>query len=105
MDRRGFFKTGAALGLVGAGGTLVLPDIALAGVGRRTEDGDIRLSSNENPLGVSDAARAAILESISLANRYPAAQRQELIETLAAYLDLSPENIVTLAEFIAASRP
>ena len=34
-------------------------------------DGSLRLNANENPMGLSKAAREAVIKAISLANRYP----------------------------------
>ena len=69
VDRRGFVTSGLAAGLAGftgAGGALgTLLDRAPGFTpGRRDANGNIRLSSNENPLGVSPAAREAIIEAI-----------------------------------------
>ncbi len=86
-----------AAGLAGvAGGGLSLSAILERtpgfGQGKRLANGDIRLSSNENPLGVSPAAREAIIEAIVDSNRY-GGRRQEVIQALAGYLDVKPENI------------
>ena len=97
MDRRGFVTSGMAAGLAGvtgAGGTLgaLLDRSPLFRVGKRDNDGNIRLSSNENPLGPFPAAREAIIEAIPESNRY-GGRRRELIDALATYLDVKPENI------------
>ena len=93
MDRRGFVTSGMAAGLAGftaSGG--VLGALLDQTPGKRLANGDIRLSSNENPLGVSPAAREAIIEAIVESNRY-GGRRQELIAALANYLSVKPENI------------
>jgi histidinol-phosphate aminotransferase len=50
---------------------------------RRQEGNPIRLSSNENPLGIPPVARDAILGGLAEANRYPGASRQSVIRALA----------------------
>jgi len=55
-------------------------------------DDTIRLSSNENPLGVSPAAREAIIGAIVDANRY-GGRRQELLDALATHLGVETENL------------
>jgi len=97
MDRRGFVSSGMAAGLAGLTGTgatlgALLDRAPGFGPGKTLANGDIRLSSNENPLGVSPAAREAIIEAIVDSNRY-GGRRQEVLETLARYLDVKTENI------------
>jgi len=97
VDRRGFVTSGLAAGLAGftgAGGALgTLLDRAPGfGPGKTDANGNIRLSSNENPLGVSPAAREAIIEAIGESNRY-GGRRGEVIETLSTYLGVKPENL------------
>lgn len=97
MDRRGFVTSGMAAGLAGftgAGGALgaLLENTPGFGPGKTMANGDIRLSSNENPLGVSPAAREAIIEAIVDSNRY-GGRRQEVIQELAGYLGVKTENI------------
>ncbi len=97
MDRRGFVTSGMAAGLAGvtgAGGALgaLLENTPGFGPGKTDANGNIRLSSNENPLGISPAAREAIIEVLPESNRY-GGRRQEVIQALADYLDVKPENI------------
>jgi len=97
VDRRGFVTSGLAAGLAGftgAGGALgTLLDRAPGfAPGRRDANGNIRLSSNENPLGVSPAARDAIIEAIVESNRY-GGRRGEVLEALANYLGVKTENL------------
>ncbi|MBI3983004.1 MAG: aminotransferase class I/II-fold pyridoxal phosphate-dependent enzyme [Gemmatimonadetes bacterium] len=97
MRRRAFMKAGFA-GAVGVGlaplnspadeiSTLFSPRA-------RRADGPIRLSSNENPLGLSAAARSAIIEALGDANRYPGTPRGPVIEALAAKHGVTPNHIV-----------
>lgn len=97
MDRRGFVTSGMAAGLAGisgAGGSLgaLLERTPGWGPGKTDENGVVRLSSNENPLGVSPAAREAIIEAIVDSNRY-GGKRREVMEEIARYLGVQPDNI------------
>ena len=96
MDRRGFVTSGMAAGLAGISGAGTLGALLERtpgwGPGKTDENGVIRLSSNENPLGVSPAAREAIIEAIVESNRY-GGKRREVTEELARYLGVQPENI------------
>ncbi|MEN2787763.1 histidinol-phosphate transaminase [Sphingomonas qilianensis] len=61
-----------------------------------TDDGRkvAKLSSNENPLGTSPAARAAFAGASNSLERYPDAGASELRETLAARHGLDPARII-----------
>ncbi|MGN6375125.1 MAG: histidinol-phosphate transaminase [Sphingomonas sp.] len=61
-----------------------------------TDDGRkvAKLSSNENPLGTSDRARAAFATASRELDRYPDASAAELRETIAAKYDLDPARII-----------
>ena len=54
----------------------------------------IKLSSNENPLGVPPLAKAKIIEMAGEACLYPDAEARELRGSLAQYVNMRPENIV-----------
>ena len=100
MDRRGFVSSGLAAGIVGASTAGVsfnalLQRVPGLGVGKTLPNGDVRLSSNENPLGISPAAREALIEAIVDANRYPGGYRDPLLEELARYLSVD-QNTLTL---------
>ncbi len=91
MNRRGFINAGISAGTAG----LLSPLL----VGRGWEDAraaslpfppdssgkTIRLSSNENALGVAPSARKAILDGIQEANRYPFSFADELRKQLAKH--------------------
>ncbi len=65
--------------------------------GRATTDSGkmaIKLSSNENPLGTSPAARAAFASAADRLERYPDASGTELRDALAAKWDLDPARII-----------
>ncbi len=94
MRRRDFIKTGTVAG-TGALGVSANPLSAMmAGPGRRTTNGAVRLNSNENPLGISPAAKDAVIEAITLANRYPAEQNAALVKKLAAAHEVGEDQIV-----------
>ena len=98
MRRRDFIRTGTLSGLVagtGALGVAANPVSALmAASGKRTSDGAVRLNSNENPLGISPAARDAVVEAIAIANRYPSDQQAELVAKLAGAHEVAENQIV-----------
>ena len=98
MRRRDFIRTGTLTGLLagtGAIGGAANPLAAMVGgSGRITADGRVRLSSNENPLGISPAAKDALVEAIVLANRYPADQHRALVARLAAAHEVGEGQIV-----------
>jgi histidinol-phosphate aminotransferase len=83
MKRRSFLRNGVlALGAPALAGrervldfTGLLPSPAQEGV--------IRLSSNENALGIPPVAREAILQGLGGVNRYPGSARRALTEALA----------------------
>lgn len=99
MNRRSFIG-----GLAwGAGAAGVLPR-APRGLGaalpavlaprRRDAGGVLRLNANENPLGIAESARRAIVDGLGEANRYPFEPRRQLIDALAALHGLSAEHVV-----------
>ncbi len=61
-----------------------------------TEDGRTvaKLSSNENPLGTSDAARAAFAAAAGSLDRYPDASALRLREAIAAKHGLDPDRVI-----------
>ncbi|MCK8457791.1 histidinol-phosphate transaminase [Sphingomonas faeni] len=61
-----------------------------------TDDGRtvIKLSSNENPLGTSPAAKAAFDDADRTLERYPDAGATALREALAAHYDLDPARVI-----------
>lgn len=61
------------------------------------KDSPIKLSSNENPYGPSEKAKAAILDTLSLGNRYPNALRSKLKEQLALHENLTTDHILLAA--------
>ena len=99
MDRRGFVTTGLAAGLAGfagAGGavTVGLERSGLFRIGKTLADGTVRLSSNENPLGLSPAARQAVIDNLVNANRYPGDWSRPLVEALAESVGVRTDNLI-----------
>lgn len=98
MDRRGFVTSGMAAGLAGLGGggsalgALLRPSAWRPG--KTLDDGTVRLSSNENPLGLAPAAREAVVASLVNANRYPFSFSGPLYDALTAHLGVARENVV-----------
>jgi len=98
MRRRDFIKAGTISGLVaGTGGLSASSDplsALVAAPGRRASNDRVRLNSNENPLGISPAARDAVVEAITVANRYPSDQQAVLVSQLAAAHEVTENQIV-----------
>jgi histidinol-phosphate aminotransferase len=61
---------------------------------RQQPSGVIKLSSNENPLGPSPRALAAILAAAAQVHRYPDAGSLALRQALAARFGVSPEMVI-----------
>ena len=57
-------------------------------------DSVVKLASNENPLGTSDAARAAFARHTHDLERYPDASAADLREAIAAAHGLDPARII-----------
>jgi histidinol-phosphate aminotransferase len=94
MRRRTFFRSGfLALGApvfisTRASGALFIP------TGKTQADGTIRLSSNENALGMPPVSREAIIQGIGEANRYPSTSRRDLTEAVARKHGIPTDGIV-----------
>ncbi len=98
MERRRFLRTSLALGA--GSGLLTLPSCAPApapraapAAPRRGPNGPVRLNSNENPLGLSPAARQAVLQDLGEANRYPRQARTDLTQAIAARHGVGPDHV------------
>ncbi len=98
MQRRRFVQTSLAAAALGLAGRTVrgIPLPAAGPPSPRPASGPrlIRLSANENPLGLSPKARGAIVEALSEANRYPGEWRTQLVAALAAKHQVKPEQVV-----------
>jgi histidinol-phosphate aminotransferase len=102
MERRDFLRIGAAaaggaafLPLAGRRGAMGWPGVreALA-VEARPASGPVRLASNENPLGVPESAREAIVRAFGEAHHYPGAAMQALRRALADHHGIEPSGIL-----------
>lgn len=94
MERRQFLRTGVAASLVGAGLPRTVDAVIRPRRGSGTPGDPIKLSSNENPLGLSPWAEKAIIEGLADANRYPGATRNKVLEALAQHHGVGVENLV-----------
>jgi histidinol-phosphate aminotransferase len=86
MERRTFLQA-SALGLLA-------PVTSLRSTPRRRPGDPLRLNANENPLGLSPAARQAVLDGLPDANRYPFALHRELVEVVARHHGVEPDMVV-----------
>lgn len=71
MKRRSFLRASFAAAAAPGAITLTRDPATWLRERRMPQDGVIRLSSNENPLGISESAAAAIRDGLGEANRYP----------------------------------
>ena len=98
MRRREFIRAGTLSGIAAGTGALSASADPLAALvaapGGRISSGAVRLNSNENPLGISPAAKDAVIEAITVANRYPSDQQAALVAKLAAAHEVSENQIV-----------
>ncbi len=94
MERRAFMHSGLALGVAGVAGITPSRLPAYSSCRSRVADGPIKLSSNENALGLCPDARQAVVDGIEHANRYPRASRRAVIEALAAKHGVSTDCIL-----------
>ncbi|MBE0593644.1 MAG: aminotransferase class I/II-fold pyridoxal phosphate-dependent enzyme [Gemmatimonadales bacterium] len=92
MERRAFLRAGMSVSLLGLSGTRTAHARPPRAITAQTAS-SIRLSSNENPLGIAPAARDAIIRGLDEANRYPRL-RAELHEVLAGKLGVTTRNVV-----------
>ncbi len=95
MKRRAFLRAG----FVAAGAPAVMPltgslDTLLSGQPHRSQSAVLKLSSNENPLGVPPSAREAIIGGIAEGNRYPGESRSALARALARLHGVQTSGIV-----------
>jgi histidinol-phosphate aminotransferase len=103
MKRRHFLRTSLAAGTAAAatlatarsGMAIPLPGLGLSRRGWAQDmDGPLRLSSNENPLGPSEAARRAVLDGMGEANRYTHGLAGELRAAVAAHHGVDEASVV-----------
>jgi histidinol-phosphate aminotransferase len=105
MERRAFFRRSLAA-TIAAPAAFRVQDLLAAGTPageavswsdllnpHAQQSGPARLASNENPLGVPDSARHAIIEAIAEGNRYPRLN-SAVVAALAERNGVRTENIV-----------
>lgn len=91
LNRRQWLKTGA----LSAAGLALHPRIESASpLAQPGWEGAIRLHSNENPYGPSDAAREAIVQGLTDANLYPTFSYNKLKTLIAEREGLTPDHVV-----------
>ncbi len=100
MDRRGFLRTGTLASVAAAAGAPAAAQTnriaaALSSRPHLAPDGTLRLSSNENALGLCEGAREAVLDALALANRYPSNWEVDLAPAIAAKMGVQTENVFT----------
>jgi histidinol-phosphate aminotransferase len=100
MDRRGFLRAGALASVATATGGPAAAETnrltaLLSARPHLAPDGSLRLNANENPMGLSKVAREAVVEAISLANRYTDNWEADLFPAIAAKVGVAPENVFT----------
>ena len=94
MQRRAFVRTGLAAALLAPAASFPASAHALDLRTRRRSPADpVRLSSNENPLGVPDSARAAIIDAIAQGHRYPRLN-SDVRARIAEVNGVAAENVV-----------
>ncbi|HEX6134027.1 MAG TPA: aminotransferase class I/II-fold pyridoxal phosphate-dependent enzyme [Longimicrobiales bacterium] len=93
MQRRAFVRTGLAAALLNTGVPVSLHALTSRSTRLRSPADPVRLSSNENPLGIPDSARAAIVEALAQGHRYPQLNG-ELRGRIAARNGVEPANVV-----------
>jgi len=96
MDRRFFLRAGA---LAGAAAALPATPSGLDALfrpvrGSGTPADPLLLNSNENPLGIGPLARAAAVEALAVANRYPDDQADALAHELAEFLGVGRDHVL-----------
>jgi len=100
-NRRQWLRTaGLAGALTALGGGQLLqarPESRLVTTAGGASGELIRMSSNENPYGPSEAVRQAMTAAFDDACRYPYGFSEELIELIAAKEGVTPEHIVVTA--------
>ncbi len=100
-SRRQWLRTAGlagALTALGSGQFLTArPESRLVATAAGTTGELIRMSSNENPYGPSEAVRRAMTEAFDDACRYPYGFSEELVELIAEKEGVTPEHIVVTA--------
>lgn len=94
FTRRNLFKTSAVALSATAVTNMISTDAFTAeATFKPSKETPLLLNFNENSLGMSPKAKAAVAKSLTEAFRYPDAARAGVIEKIASYLNVKTENI------------
>lgn len=95
FSRRDWLKgtTAAGVALLMGNSRALAQNMAVPGF-VPTPDNPLRLGTNENPYGISRAARNAIVEMFDTAHQYGRGKYMELIQTIADMEGVTPQNLV-----------
>jgi histidinol-phosphate aminotransferase len=97
LSRRAWLQRSAIAAAVLPVSRWYLPETLDVVPGSSNSYATIRLNSNENAYGPSEAAKKAIMESLSEANRYPREFTRQLREEIAQREGLSPDHVMLSA--------
>ncbi len=97
LSRRAWLQRSAMAAAILPVSRWYLPDIGNSVPGPSDTSGVIRLASNENAYGPSEAAKKAIIESLSEANRYPRKFTAQLREEIARREGLTSDHVLLTA--------
>ncbi len=94
INRRQLFKGSALiLGAMYMHNTLAKESVAAGEEFVPSKTNPLLLNFNENSLGMSPKAKEAVVNSLSMAFRYPDSQRADLIEAIAKSKDLTTKHV------------
>ena len=94
FTRRNLFKTSAvALSATAVTNIISTDAFTSEAAFKPSKETPLLLNFNENSLGMSPKAKAAVAKSLAEAFRYPDAARAGVIEKIASYLNVKSENI------------
>ncbi|MBV9342331.1 MAG: histidinol-phosphate aminotransferase family protein [Acidobacteria bacterium] len=95
-SRRSFIRDSVSAGTIAAVKPLACQPAAAAFLASalKPDDGVIRLNSNENAYGPSNKVIAAISAALSRSNRYPSMEYPNLIEQIASFHRVKPEQVL-----------
>jgi histidinol-phosphate aminotransferase len=96
FSRRGFLQSlgaGAAASAIPAAFPAFSPSFGFEPVRPKSQDGFIRLNSNENPYGPSPKVKEKLVEALAQANRYPVSA-DELTRKIADAHRVTPDRVL-----------
>ncbi len=95
-SRRQWLKTSAlaAAGLAASANLRAFPREAASPALSPLEENVILLNSNENPYGISEKARSALVRAANESHRYPQGSYSRLKELISSQERISPEHII-----------